>query len=348
MLKLVYTFIGLFSFFIVQSQDCPENVLTIFTPQQAADFLQQYPDCTKLKGLTVLNSELADLDFLNKIESIEGEVTISQNKYLKNIDGFQNLTSIHGYVRIQHNDSLQSLKGLDSLRVVKGDFLYISNNPLIVSIDGFNELDSVYGILSIFSMGGLKNISGFQKLRYVKEDLLFHQNESLTDIDGFSSLEKVDNSLRIYQNSMLTSIAIMDNDFIINEWLEIRENPLLSLCLYRTICRHITNPDSRAAILGNAAGCSSRMEISDQCILSSHDTKSISGSISPNPSYGYFIFDIMKNKSFVEGVLFDLSGRSYPIQLTYGKAEVFTISPGVYLLHILDDGVNYRATFIKE
>jgi len=191
----------------VVAQDCPETPLYISTEQQAQAFLSAYPDCTVLKGLNIINSDIKDLSFLHKIERIEGSFLVTQNRHLKSLMGLNQVKVIEGFSRIQNNDSLENISVFDSLQSFRGEFFYISYNPGVATFEGWNNLDSIHGIFSVFGMQGLKTVSGFQSLSWVKEDLLFHQNDSLETITGFDNLTMLNNSLRVYENKRLHNIS---------------------------------------------------------------------------------------------------------------------------------------------
>lgn len=337
----------LFSLNDTAAQDCPENILYITTQQQAASFLTSYPDCKVLKGLSVTNSELKNLNFLQNIVKIEGEIFITQNKFLKTLEGLNRLKVVDGYFRIQQNDSLQNLLALDSLKTLKGDFFYISNNPLIENLSGFTSLDSIKGILSVFQMKSLKKIDAFPKLSFIGGDLLIHQNENLQEVKGFMSLKSVQNSLRIYQNLVLTDISFLQNDLSVKDWLELTQNPVLEYCQLKAVCRHLTEEGSNAAINNNSSGCSSKEEIINLCVSDVEDSEERNIMIYPNPATDKICFSGVKNHELTSCSITDVSGRKIDLVIQQRILDISTLKPGFYFLEIsgLQHSVLY---FIKN
>jgi hypothetical protein len=337
----------LFSFNDTAAQECPENILYITTQQQAESFLTSYPDCTVLKGLSVTNSELNNLNFLQNIVKIEGEIFITQNKFLKTLEGLNRLKVVDGYFRIQQNDSLQNFFALDSLKTLKGDFFYISNNPLIENLSGFTSLDSIKGILSVFQMKSLKKIDAFPKLSFIGGDLLIHQNENLQEVKGFLSLKSVQNSLRIYQNTVLTDISFLQNDMSVKDWLELTQNPVLEYCQLKAVCRHLNEEVSNAAINNNSSGCNSKEEIINLCISNLKDSEEKIIMIYPNPAVDKICFSGIENRESTSCSITDVSGRKIDLNMEQKVLDISTLKPGFYFLKItgIRHGVLY---FIKN
>jgi hypothetical protein len=337
----------LFSLNDTAAQECPENILYITTQQQAESFLTSYPDCTVLKGLSVTNSELNNLNFLQNIVKIEGEIFITQNKFLKTLEGLNRLKVVDGYFRIQQNDSLQNFFALDSLKTLKGDFFYISNNPLIENLSGFTSLDSIKGILSVFQMKSLKKIDAFPKLSFIGGDLLIHQNENLQEVKGFLSLKSVQNSLRIYQNTVLTDISFLQNDMSVKDWLELTQNPVLEYCQLKAVCRHLNEEGSNAAINNNSSGCNSKEEIINLCISNLKDSEEKIIMIYPNPASDKICFSGIENRESTSCSITDVSGRKIDLNMEQKVLDISTLKPGFYFLKItgIRHGVLY---FIKN
>jgi hypothetical protein len=77
------------------SQGClPDGIL--FSSQAAIDnFQTNYPDCTEIQGNVAIDGEdITNLNGLNGIISIGGQLRIENNPLLIDLTGLENLTSI--------------------------------------------------------------------------------------------------------------------------------------------------------------------------------------------------------------------------------------------------------------
>ncbi len=234
---------------IVFAQSClPEGI--IFTTQEQIDnFQTNYPGCTEIEGeVTISGPGITNLNGLNMITSIGGNLIIIKNDLLTNLTGLDTLTYVEGYLEIgdvsdEGNPVLTSLNGLESLTSA-GHGLTIRFNPVLTSFDGLENLTSL-------GSGGF---------------LLIQVNDALTDLTALSNLTTVGGSLRVEYNLSLTSLAGLEN---INpatvDDLFITENPLLTNCEAQSICAYLSNPPGTVFIFGNAPGCEHPADIAVGC-----------------------------------------------------------------------------------
>lgn len=93
------------------------------------------------------NDALVDLKGLNNITSLN-DLVIKFNSALTNLESLQNLTEVKGNLEINLNASLESLNGLDNLTSIGGE-LSIIKNTVLSNIQEINQLDSLGGSLEI-------------------------------------------------------------------------------------------------------------------------------------------------------------------------------------------------------
>ena len=105
-----------------------------------------------IQGDFSLSGGMLNLDGLEDLEIVEGDVHIAGNLLLLDLSGLRNLTDVgrelrfekypRGDLIIHQNPLLTNLDGLESLYLV-GANLIISANDLLSDIDGMTELDRV-------------------------------------------------------------------------------------------------------------------------------------------------------------------------------------------------------------
>jgi cysteine-rich repeat protein len=135
-------------------------------------------DCRTITGdLTIVETSLANLNGLEKLELVEGELRIRNNYALDSLNGLIGLVSIEGFVSIHANVKLRSLDGLGNLRTVGGLF-QISGNDNLLNLDGLESLILVGDTLSIFMNPALVDIDKILTLQECRR-VSIERNESL-------------------------------------------------------------------------------------------------------------------------------------------------------------------------
>ncbi|MCB9779280.1 MAG: hypothetical protein H6742_12005 [Alphaproteobacteria bacterium] len=126
--------------------------------------------------------ELADLDWLEDVETVDGSVSLVALPRLSSLGALAELRSVAGPVR------------LDTCRVV-------------ADLTGLASLESVGG-LTIEDMDVLVDLSGLEALRHVEGDLNIVENDELFDVVELASLERVTGDLTITDNRALTPYGV--------------------------------------------------------------------------------------------------------------------------------------------
>lgn len=206
---LFFLFI-IFSTLKTFSQSCLPNGIT-FTTQSAIDSFQfNYPNCTEIEGNLVINgAAITNLNGLNTVKTVGGDLVIVDNNILITLSGLDNLDSIGGVLGIISNDIITDLTSLTNLVKIGGNLAV-----------GWNH--------SLKSLSGLNNIASESI-----HDLFIYYNDSLTNcaIESICNyLDMPSGAISIYENSSgcdsaadvdsaCTNINVPDikylNDFVI-------------------------------------------------------------------------------------------------------------------------------------
>lgn len=265
---------------------------------------------------------------------------------LSELSGLNALERVDGFVRIQNNPGLESMSGLESLETVTGDFFYISNNPRVKDLKGLEKLNSVVGRFQLFQMDSLTNIESLHNLTYTGDEFLIFRNQLLTRLNGLEKLEYV-KGLRIYENISLSSVEALSPALIIEEWLQVSDNPGLADCAVSAFCAHLEKPGSKASILNNAAGCSSKQEVHSACVTASASYQNpVAINIFPNPASSILSLDVPEAIKEVE--ITGLNGYGIKIPAAHNQIDIQALFPGLYIGSAVSGDRSYKFKFIKS
>jgi hypothetical protein len=362
-----------------RAQSCIPDYIQFEYQSQIDNFQANYPNCTRidgdvlicgdnitnLNGLNVLTSiggdlyievcsPLNNLTGLNNITSIGGNLTIGYdftlNPYLTSLSGLDNLTSVGGYLIIYNNFALTSLMGLDVLTSIGGE-LFIYNNPALTSMAGIGGLTSIGGNLIIYGNPVLTGMAGIEDLTSIGGNLEIEYNYSLASLTGLDNLTSIGGGLRVYGNPALTSLAGLDkiDGRIINN-LTIVSNASLCDCAVQSICCYLSSPVGTIDIRINAAGCNSRQEVEDACAASGLEALSPGSSLAiyPNPaSIAITIETTAKGRLSI----LNLHGNQLlhrEITKPVMQFDISTLSGGVYFVRLTNEKTVEVGKFIKQ
>lgn len=212
-------------------QSClPEGI--IFNTQSQIDSFQiNYPGCTEIEGDVTIYSGyngygISNLNELNVLTYVGGDLYISNNDSLFNLTGLENLCRIEGELNVWSNELLLNLNGLNSLTYIGSDFEITHNNSLNDFI-GIENLDTIIGTFIIEKNPDLTNFSGLENLRHVEGWFSVISNEELETFAGLNSLVHLESSLDICYNHSLQSLSGLNNLESIGGYLTIGSNKSL-------------------------------------------------------------------------------------------------------------------------
>ncbi|MBW6459488.1 MAG: T9SS type A sorting domain-containing protein [Bacteroidales bacterium] len=170
-----------------------------FSTQADVDSFQSaFPDCTELEGSVLLTSGINNLNGLNSVTSIQGNLGI-HGTGINNLVGLGSITSIGGDLKMSWNDNLYDLLGFENLALVNGSLV----------------LESTH----------LQNLAGLESLSNVGGDIFIQENFYLESLIGLDNLDSIGGSLKLYQNDSLTSLAGLQSLNIIEGNLELGKSP---------------------------------------------------------------------------------------------------------------------------
>jgi len=144
MKKIYLLLIYVFYCGILSAQSCLPNGIIFNTQYEIDNFATNYPGCTEVLGRVIidraLGSSLTNLDALNQITDIQGDLRISNVGTITNLTALNNLTALGGSLIISGNYSLVDLSGLENLTSISGEIEIVNNNSL-ASLNGLDNLD---------------------------------------------------------------------------------------------------------------------------------------------------------------------------------------------------------------
>lgn len=169
-------------------------------------------DLTSLAGLGIehigysfritRNQNLQNLNGLENLSEVLGELEIEQNGSLQDISSINNLTQVGSILSIYNNIALTNIEGFNSLNSV--DYIFINANWSLTQINAFSNVSELTGDLSIVDNTSLTSISGFNNIEQIGR--VFIKNTQIQNFDTFSSLSIVGGDLDVANNSSLNNI----------------------------------------------------------------------------------------------------------------------------------------------
>ncbi len=137
--------------------------------------------------LAVRHSDLVDLDGLQSLTRVEGNIDIGVNYNLTNLNGLDNLDELGGSLRLIQNN-ISSVEGLGSLAGIGGD-LYLYDNNGLANLIGLDNLAYIGGVLKL-DRANLINLSGLESLTYIN-GLYVRMCNELEDLTGLETLSEI-------------------------------------------------------------------------------------------------------------------------------------------------------------
>jgi len=289
--------LALFVQFTVTSQPCLPDGITFSTQAEIDSFQTNYPNCTEVEGYVEINGDdITNLNGLNVLTSIGGDLFIISNDALINLTGLDNVTSIGGSLVFWSNDALTNLTGLDNLTSIGGN-LSINHNDSLTSLIGLGNLTFIGGAVSFSNNESLTSLSGLENLASIGAGLTIGPqlsidfgNPSLISLTGLEGLSSIGGSLSISMNPLLSSITGLGNVTSIGGFISIKNNPSLtsltgienidpgtitdldivgnsnlSTCEAQCLCDYLSNPNGIVNIYWNAPGCNNPAEVANAC-----------------------------------------------------------------------------------
>lgn len=213
-------------------------------------------------NLTILNNNsLKDVNGLSNVGDLRGDLIIADHPVLENIKGLEKIYQSQS-ISIRNNDKLEQLDGLKNLSCINGS-LTIQENLVLNNIDNLSKLTQITSNLMIFDNNSLKNLDGFINLETIGNQLIISENTSLSHVDGFINLTTIESSISIFENAALEHLDGCANLINIGGTITVRNNPKLADCcgifpLVNSVTSTINN---------NLLGCNAISEIATDCSI---------------------------------------------------------------------------------
>lgn len=195
----------------VLSQSCLPNGITFSTQEQIDNFQFNFPGCTEIEGNVTIEGEfIENLNGLDILTTIGGDLQIALNPILTDITGLINLSTISGDLKILSNDLLESLEGLNNLSYIGGDlrvgeYYYYYNRTVVKSLEPLSSLTAIGGSLSIIQCDSLTYLDGLENITSNSiTQLNIYNNEILSSCDVQSVCDFLSNpsgEINIYNNA---------------------------------------------------------------------------------------------------------------------------------------------------
>lgn len=239
---------------------CPQGRVVLRTQADVDNFKINYPNCTVPNNLSIVGESITNLDELNLIMAVNGELVIGNTTYktsLTNLEGLESLRWVKKGLFISENSNLASLDGLSSLESIGGRFTLGFNvssaegNPLLTSIADLKSLNSIGDGLYVYN-SGLINLEGLGALSTIGEGSIeIVENDNLATLSGLDNLlDETVSTIKILANQSLVSLSSFSN-LKYASYIQIDSNPVLeSLNGLNSL---IQVNDSPIVILGNAS-----------------------------------------------------------------------------------------------
>ncbi len=239
-------------------------------------------DSLIIKGQNIIEN----LDNLSTLESVGGSVRIRSNGSLTDISGLDNISHIGSDIEIYNLDDLEHLSAFNNIDTLEGSFdLRLSSD--ISTINTLSNTKHIKGSLTIRN-GLFDNVNSLAQLNTIGRNLNIADTK-LNDLSGFSNLQSIGGTLEITNNNEVTTLVSLSNLMSINGFLTIRSmnnlsnlNGLqqidpttitsltlrlcndLNFCSLPNLCTYLEMGGNHS-IGANATGCSSLLEVEENC-----------------------------------------------------------------------------------
>ena len=215
---------------IAVAQFCNPMDIRLSSQLEVDNFQADNGPCDTIGTLTVRGEDITSLTGLSGLTRVAGTLLeISGNNRLENLDGLESLTAVAGDLIITDNNVLTNIDGLSSLSMVTIDPVYkieILRNAALRNLDGLSSLTGLEGALIIHLNDSLSNIHGLSNLEEVGAILHIAANHALADLNGLENLTSV-GALGIVNNASLADISGLSSLKTVVIWFEISWNPML-------------------------------------------------------------------------------------------------------------------------
>jgi hypothetical protein len=347
--KVLFALLFIGNLMVGNGQCLPDGII-LSSQSQIDNFPTNYPDCTEILGDVEIKGPITNLNGLSQIIIINGFLNIHDSALI-NLEGLNNLTTIIGDLIIFNNSSMQDTAGVENLSNIQGE-LDITGNSSLSAITNFQNITSLGdGIfprdaLRIRSNIMLSDIQSLSNLQILNGDFQI-MGTSLINLDALVNIQNIIGKVEIEFNGILTNIDGLQS---INpseiEFLKITQNQFLSDCAIISFCEYLSLPSRSVDIQQNANGCASITQVEAACALGTVENQLSEVKIYPNPSTG-----TIEISGLHEGNLeiFDSQGRIVKhFKVEENSYSISELSSGIYLVKITSEKASVIKQLIKK
>lgn len=159
------------------------------------------------QGLKIEGISTENLEGLDNLSTVGGELIIYHNYNLIDLQGLQNLTHIGGDIEIYSNSVLEDISALENITgFSKG--VGIGGNA-ITNINMMQDAVTLHH-LSLIDNQQLQTVTGFQNVVQIEDYVDIFQNISLTSLSGLSSVTSIGGLFNLESNTQLAQIDLVN------------------------------------------------------------------------------------------------------------------------------------------
>jgi hypothetical protein len=345
----------------VLSQPCLPSGITFTTQEQIDNFQTNHPNCTEIGGSLIVDGEsIYNLDGLNVITSVGGNLQFMGCDILSSLTGLDNVTSLGGSLVVAGNDALFDLTGLEGLTSI-GANLEARSNSYLIHFTGLDNVTSIGGGIYLFFNYNLTSFAGLNNLTSIGGELGIGTygfpsgtwgNPALSSLTGLNKLTSIGGDIRIIGSDVLTSLSGLDN---INagsiDGLIIDDNPLLSTCAVLSVCEYLASPAGTITIQANASGCGDQYEVEYACQFVAIPDINLESefSIYPNPAKKKLFITSENGMSIDEVIIYNQFGQKVLQENQILKVvDISMLRQGMYVVELMSNGLTMREKLIIE
>ncbi len=213
------------------AQECPPGDIIFTSQSQVDNFSISYPGCTTIVGdVTIEDSQwipITNIDSLNSLTTIGGNLELFNNLELENIIGLENVTSLGGQLKIVNNNKLNHLTGLENLDTIGGN-LELASNDSLKNLTGLENIVSIGGNFQVGNNQSLTSLIAVENLTSIVGSLRIEANSSLTSLSGLENLASLGGSINIFDNDGLATLTGLENLDTIGGSVIVQKNEILN------------------------------------------------------------------------------------------------------------------------
>ena len=299
------------------------------------DFPINHPNCTGITGTVQINGNG---------NSINTDIT--------NLNGLNGIISIGGDLQINNCQNLTNLNALSSLTSI-GNHLYLTQNTSLLNINGLSNLVSISGagVTITIQHCGLTNLNGLSGITSIAGDMVITDNLSLVNLNGINNLNNINtvagNKIYSYTGDSIPAASV---PYMYP--LAVISDKFGNIYFYDSISGMINkvNPDGlmspflySANVGGMTVDTSGNLYFTDRTdqLIKKVNTSGLVSIIAGTGIFGYNGDGILATNADLKnptGITVDMSGNIY---FTEGRAQTstFTFSNGNRIRKINSAGI---------